>query len=110
MGFLLFLFWICFIVFLSFAEEIDTNAFLYLFSIILYLTYYINNYKKAIKMTLKLTLLFLLIPSFLYWYFIIIENFFLKVEPISYSTLIFSMFSYFYFFIYCFSEHILYYV
>lgn len=104
-GLLLISLWACFIFIISFTEEVDTKNFFYFCSFIFYLTYYINTLNN-INMSLRTVLLLLLIPSFIMWYAFITDNYFLKVEPISYWKVTFSMFLYFYIFIYLLSEYL----
>jgi hypothetical protein len=96
--------WMSFILLVSLAEEVNLLAFLYVSSIILYITYYINNDFKNINMSLQVTIFFLTIPSSIYWYVFIQYNYFLRIKPFSYSSVVFIMFTYFYILMYIFFE------
>jgi hypothetical protein len=93
--------WICFIFLVSCAEEVNSIAFLYVSSVTLCLTYLINTFKN-IYMSLQVSLVLLTIPSFIFWYLFITYNYFLRINPISYETVVFIMFAYFYILIYLF--------
>lgn len=102
--------WICFTFLMSLAEEVNALAFFYCSSIIFYLTYHINALKNInIHLTLQVTILFLTIPSFIFWYIFIEYNYFLRIKPIPYVFVVFTMFTYFYILMYIFfeSKHLL---
>ena len=100
----LFLFWGAFIILVSCGEEVDIFAYSYCSSIILYLTYYANTYQQY-KLSLQMSIILFTLPSCLLWYVIITYNYFLKVFPFSYHLIVAIMFTYFYVFIYLFSEY-----
>jgi hypothetical protein len=103
-GSFLLLIWINFVAFMSCAEHVDHPAYFYMSSIVLYLTYYLNNLKQ-IYMSLQITLLFLTIPSCLLWHVFITYNYYLRITVIPYEQVVFVMFMYFYIMIYLFSEY-----
>lgn len=104
-GSFLLLIWICFIIFISCAEHVDHPAYLYMSSILFYLTYYLNVLKR-IRMSLQVTLLLLTIPSCLLWHVFITYNYYLRITVIPYEYVVFVMFMYFYIIIYLFSEYL----
>ena len=102
-GLVIILLWLCLIILVNFADEINMMAFLYICIINFYFIYKINFFKN-IYISLRSILILISIPSCIMWYVFITNNYFLKIEPANYFTVVFSMFLYFYGFIFLLSE------
>ena len=101
--FLLLTLWLFFIFFICQAEEVTPEAYFYVSSIMFYYTYYCNK-QKNINMSLQVFIVFLTIPSVIYWFIYITHNCYFKLNPFEPIYLFIVMWLYFYSLIYLFSE------
>lgn len=90
----LFLSWSYFVIFTSLIkinslDYIKTCCFMFFIT-------FCYQYVKPIKISIKVTIIISIIPSIVFWYFIIIYNNFLSIDPFQYELLIFTMFCYSY--------------
>ncbi len=102
MSFSLILIWIIFTIVISFKEPTDPE-YLVMCLIMFYITL-IFNFIKPIKMSLKITTIFISIPSVILWYIAYGYNDFLSLNPISEELFFLLLFIYFYIIIYIISE------
>ena len=96
------LLWFLFLILIN-SDEFSVTEFLCICNINFYFIYKIN-FHKNVYVSLRLILLLICIPSCIMWYVFITNNYFLKIEPAPYITVVYIMFFYFYIFLYLFSE------
>ena len=95
--------WICFIFLMTMSEELDQYHYLLFSSSMLYFTYLYNRI-QPIRMSLRIGIIFLAIPSIIFWYIAFVYNDFLCLTPISYECLVSLVFIYSYLMTYIFWE------
>jgi len=95
--------WICFILLMTMSEKLDQSHYLLFSSLMLYLTYLFNRI-QPIKMAPRTSILFLAIPSIIFWYIVFVYNNFLCLTPISYEYLVSLMLVHSYLMTYLFWE------
>lgn len=95
--------WVCFVLLMTMSEQLDQYHYFLFSSSMLYFTYVYNKI-RPIKMSLRLSVVFLIIPSIIFWYIIFVYNDFLCLTPIKHEILICLLFFYVYIMAYIFWE------
>lgn len=98
----LFYIWIAFI-FLMGISECDANHY-YLFCASMFYATYLYNQIQPTGLTLKMSSIYLSIPSVILWWIVYVYNWFLREDPISDEIMIGIIFLYFYIFLYVYWE------
>ena len=99
----LFIIWICFVFLMTVSKQLDQYHYM-LFSVsMLYFTYVYNRI-YPIRMSLRATVMFLIIPSTIFWYIAFVYNNFLCLTPLNYDLLACLLFIYVYLTTYIFWE------
>ena len=95
--------WVYFVILFTFAQDALNADYLEHSLVALGIIYYFNSL-TIIRVSPQLFIIYLLVPSFIFWYVFITYNYFLRVYPFPEENVYFIMFFYFYILIYLFSE------
>ena len=95
--------WIIFVSSMSLAKELDQIHY-FCFSVLMLYFIYLYDQVSPIKISLRLSILLLLIPSIIFWYIAFVYNNFLCLTPISHTTLISMLLLHTYIMMYAFWE------
>jgi hypothetical protein len=96
--------WTGFILLMVFSEELNQSHYLLFSGSMFYFTYVYNKI-TPFKMTIRKTIVFLIIPNLIFWYIGFVYNDFLCLTPISYELFVTLLFTYIYLLLYIFIEH-----
>ena len=95
--------WTCFILLMTVSEKLDQFYYLLFSSLMFYFTYLYNKI-QPIRMSLRIGVIFLIIPSVIFWYVAFVYNDFLCLTPINHDVLVSLLFVYIYIMTYIFWE------
>jgi hypothetical protein len=96
--------WTGFILLMVFSEELNQSHYLLFSGSMFYFTYVYNKI-TPFKMTIRKTIVSLIIPNLIFWYIGFVYNDFLCLTPISYELFVTLLFTYIYLLLYIFIEH-----
>ena len=85
--------------FVSYSEEFNQYQYFLVSNLMFCLTYLYNQF-SYVKISLRVTLLLINIPSLILWYVAFVYNDFLAINPIPYEILAFLFFTYTYLILY----------
>lgn len=85
--------WVSFIYLMTFSKELDESHYLLFNASMFYITYLCNQIYYY-QITFKTLLLLFTIPSFIFWYIILVSNSFFCLNLINYKLLALVLFSY----------------